>query len=105
MISFPVFVGIGLLEAGLALFIGSFHVYGFRTDNSFEIMFGVLLLAHGLLKRGSPYRIGKIGVFLGIVFLGAGIADYYGSADLGWAILFVLLGLVVILTAVSRRWL
>jgi hypothetical protein len=98
------FFGIFLIEIGLAAFIGSEHFLNLNFYNSFEIMFGALLLAHGLSKRGFPYRIGKLGTFFGILFLAVGIADYYGGGGYGWAIFFILLGIVVITTAIGRRF-
>src|SRR5487761_532408 len=104
LISWPMFFGILLIEIGLSALVGLEHLFNLNFYNSFDIMFGALLLAHGLLKRGYPYRIGRLGTFLGILFLAVGAADYYGGGGYSWAIFFILLGIVVIATAVSRRW-
>jgi hypothetical protein len=96
------FFGILLIEIGLAAFIGSEHYYHLGFYSALDLMFGALLLAHGLLKSGSPYRIGKIGTFLGILFLAVGISDYYGGGAYTLATFFVLLGIAVVVIAISR---
>lgn len=98
------FLGILLIEIGLAAFIGAERYEHLDFYTSFDLMFGSLLLAHGLLKRGSPYRIGKLGTFLGILFLAVGVAGYYGGGAYTWATFFILLGIVVIAAAISRNW-
>lgn len=104
LISWSLFFGILLVEIGLAAFIGAEHYDHFNFYTAFDLMFGSLFLAHGLLKRGSPYRIGKLGTFLGIVFLAVGTADYYGGGAYTFATFFILLGIVVIAAAISQRW-
>ena len=104
LISWSMFFGILLIEIGLSALVSSEHLSNLNFYNSFDIMFGALLLAHGLLKRGYPYRIGRLGTFLGILFLAVGVADYYGGGEYSWATFFILLGIVVIAAAVSRRW-
>lgn len=103
LISWSMFFGIFLIEIGLAAFIGTVHLYHLDFYTSFDIMFGALLVAHGLLKGGYPYKIGKLGTFSGILFLAVGAADYYGGGGYSWAIFFILLGTVVVLGAASRR--
>ena len=109
IISWSVFFGVLLIEIGLAWFIGTqryaLGLPSLTAETSFELMFGALLLAHGLLKRGHPYQIGKLGTFLGVLFVALGTAGYYGNEDYTLAILFVLLGIVVIAVAArGKRW-
>lgn len=107
VISWPMFFGIFLVEVGAAWFISGLEIGGLHPSFyvAFDLLFGALLLAHGLLKRGRPYTIGKVGTFLGVVFLATGTAELYGEgAGFGWAILFILLGAVVIFAALGRRW-
>jgi peptidoglycan/LPS O-acetylase OafA/YrhL len=106
IISWPAFFGIFLIEVGVAWFIASSNVYlgplHLNFYNSFELMFGVLLLLHGLLKRGHPYRIGKVGTFLGVLFLALAFSSYFARGDYGLAVLFILLGLVVLIAAFPK---
>lgn len=101
------FFGILLVELGAAWLISSqrigagLPVLSFYT--AFDLMFGGLLLAHGLLKRGYPYRVGKVGTFFGVLFLAVGVAGLYGLGSYGWAIFFIMLGLVLIVAAAGRR--
>ncbi len=103
LISWSLFIGIFLLELGLASLIGALHFYHLDFYTSFDIMFGALLLAHGLLKGGNPYKIGKLGTFAGVLFVAVGAADYYLGGGYSWAIFFILFGIVVIAAAASRR--
>lgn len=99
------FFGIFLLEIGLAAVIGQLHYLNLSFYTSFDLMFGALLLAHGLLKRGAPYRVGKLGTLMGILFLSFGVAYYYDIVAYTVASFFILLGLVVIAAALSRsKW-
>lgn len=102
------FFGIFLVEIGFAWLVSEsgLEISGLRPNFYvvFDFMFGALLLAHGLLKRGHPYRIGKVGTFLGVLFLATGIAEFFGEGEgFGWAILVILLGVVVIIAALGRR--
>ena len=103
IISGSMFLGILLIEIGLSWVIGSTHIFQLRVSDSFDLMFGSLLLAHGLLKRGHPYRIGRAGTFLGLLFLSFGAADYYGLGGYSWPILFILVGVVIVYAALWRR--
>jgi hypothetical protein len=103
VITWPIFFGILLIEVGLAAFISSEHFHNLDFYTSFDLMFGGLLLAHGLLKRGIPYRIGWFGTFFGILFLAVGVANYIGGGGYGSAVFFIVLGAVIILAAISRR--
>jgi hypothetical protein len=103
------FFGIFLVEVGLSWLIAESNIVfrgihpGFYV--AFDILFGGLLLSHGLLKRGHPYRIGKVGTLLGLLFLAVGTAEFFGAGGgFGWAILFILLGAFVIFAALGRRW-
>jgi hypothetical protein len=104
LISWSLFFGIFLVEIGLAALIGTLHPYHLDFYISFDIMFGALLLAHGLLKGGYPYRIGKLGTFSGVLFLAVGAADYYGGGGYSLAIFFILLGILVIAAVAGRRF-
>lgn len=108
IISWTLFFGILLVELGIAWIVQGQRIavglppLSFYT--AFDLMFGGLLLAHGLLKRGYPYRIGKLGTFFGVLFLAVGVAGLYGLGVYGWAIFFIMLGLVVIIVAAGRKW-
>jgi len=108
IISWSLFFGILLVELGIAWIVHGQRIavglppLSFYT--AFDLMFGALLLAHGLLKRGYPYRVGKLGTFFGVLFLAVGAAGLYGLGGYGWAIFFIMLGLVVIIIAAGRKW-
>ena len=107
IISWSLFFGILLVELGVAWIVqGQRVATGLPPLNfytAFDLMFGALLLAHGLLKRGYPYRVGKLGTFFGVLFLAVGVAGLYGLGVYGWAIFFIMLGLVVIIVAAGRK--
>lgn len=76
-ISLRVFIGLTLVALGVSWIIGRNGFYGFHTRTAFALMFGSLFAAHGLLKKGHPYRVGKIGLVLGGLVLSYGVSSYY----------------------------
>ncbi|GEM_PF-2418140 len=97
-ISGRVFVGIVLVELGLAWIIGERRPYGLTGIVAFGFMFGSLLLIRSVLRRRRrrPYVVGKLSLIFGLLILGLSFVFYYGLSGYLIAILLVILGLAVI---------
>lgn len=65
-------------------------------------MFGGLLIAHGLLKKGHPYRVGKIGLVLGALVLAYAVSSYYGFSEYLIALLAISAGVILLAAQFSR---
>ncbi len=94
-ISGRVFVGIVLVELGLAWIIGERRPYGLTGIVAFGFMFGSLLLIRSVLRR-RPYVVGKLSLIFGLLILGLSFVFYYGLSGYLIAILLVIMGLAVI---------
>jgi peptidoglycan/LPS O-acetylase OafA/YrhL len=102
-ISGRLFFGLFLVELGFAWIIGEMKLLGLNSTLAFAFMFGTLLILYSTLRRGNPYRVGKVSFALGLFILLLGFSYLYGFSGYIWALLLVAAGIAVILGALNRR--